>query len=123
MFLVTKIFKFDSAHNLLNYKGACENVHGHTYNLEVSLKCSKDKNNGLAFDFNLIKEIVNKKIIDKLDHRYLNEIINQPTAENICEWIWSELITEFTTDNVKLFEIKLYEGPNSYITYRGAADF
>lgn len=121
MFLVTKKFKFDAAHNLLNYNGDCENIHGHTYQLEVSYK-GKKQNNGLVIDFNIIKKIVNEKIIKILDHKYLNEILKQPTAENILEWIWNEL-GKAKQNDVVLWSVKLWEGPNSIAEYRGGVDF
>ena len=122
MYLITKIFKFDSAHKLLNYNGACENIHGHTYILEVSLKGEKN-DNGLVIDFVEVKKIVELLVISKLDHTNLNDIINQPTAENILEWIWDKISPEFSKKSVELFELKLFEGPNSFAAYRGGQDF
>ena len=120
MFLVTKIFKFDAAHNLINYNGVCEFMHGHTYTLEVTLQ-TKKLENGISVDFNLIKQIVNDVVISKLDHNYINNLIQQPTAENICIWIWQQLKPIFSekVENAELYELKLFEGHNSYITYRG----
>jgi 6-pyruvoyltetrahydropterin/6-carboxytetrahydropterin synthase len=111
--IITKIFKFDSAHKLNDYEGQCSNLHGHTYTLHVSVQ-GEIKKNGLVFDFKDLKEIVKKDVISKLDHKYLNDIISQPTAENMCVWIWKEL-----SSKLDLYEIKLYETPDSYATYRG----
>lgn len=111
--IITKIFKFDSAHKLEDYKGQCGNLHGHTYTLHVSIK-GNIKATGLVLDFKDLKEIVKNKVISKLDHQYINDIIKQPTAENMCLWIWEQLINE-----LDLYEIKLYETPDSYATYKG----
>jgi len=111
--IITKIFKFDSAHKLNNYKGDCANLHGHTYTLYISVKGEVNKN-GFVLDFKDLKDIVKEKVISKLDHILINDVIAQPTAENICLWIWKQLISK-----LELYEIKLYETSDSYVTYRG----
>jgi 6-pyruvoyltetrahydropterin/6-carboxytetrahydropterin synthase len=109
---ITKEFSFDSAHKLNWHKGKCKDLHGHTYKLYVTIKGNINKN-GIVIDFIDLKNIVNKKVIDILDHKYINSIIKNPTAENISIWIWKQLEKE-----LNLYEIKLYETPTSYITYR-----
>jgi 6-pyruvoyltetrahydropterin/6-carboxytetrahydropterin synthase len=111
--LIGKEFTFDSAHNLINYNGRCANLHGHTYKLHV-ISSDKVKKNGLVLDFGEIKDIVNKKVISVLDHKYLNEIIKQPSAENISIWIWKQL-----EKDLPLFEIKLWESPTNFVSYQG----
>ena len=111
--LITKEFTFDAAHKLINHKGKCKNLHGHTYKLQVTIK-GKPNGDGMIIDFSDIKNIVKTSIIEKLDHAYLNEIIQQPTAENIIIWIWDEL-----EDKLNLSELKLWETPTSFITYAG----
>ena len=55
--IITKRFKFDSAHKLPNYKGDCANLHGHSYKLFVSVKGDVDSN-GFVIDFKYLKQIV-----------------------------------------------------------------
>jgi 6-pyruvoyltetrahydropterin/6-carboxytetrahydropterin synthase len=111
--LVTREFDFSSAHRLVEYEGRCENLHGHTYRLSVTVEAPMGKD-GMAFDFIRLKEIVRKEVVDVLDHRFLNDIIPQSTAENIAIWSWKAL-----ADLLPLHEIRLYESPDSYVTYRG----
>lgn len=111
---VTKKFTFDSAHKLLNYKGKCKNLHGHTYMLNVTVSGDIDKKSGMVIDFVDLKRIVNKKIIDILDHNMLNEVIEQPTAENLAVWIWDQLKDEFN-----ICKIELWETPDSFVVYTG----
>ena len=87
---IKKIFEFSAAHNLIDYQGKCENLHGHNYKLEILLS-GKLKDDGMVIDFVELKKIVKKAIIEELDHKYLNDIISQPTAENIILWIWERL--------------------------------
>jgi len=107
--IVTKKFRFDSAHKLNNYKGDCANLHGHTYVLHVSVKGDVDSN-GFVIDFKELNKIVKDEVISKLDHKHLNEIIKQPTAENICIWIAEKL-----SKKLNLYKLKLYETPDSYV--------
>lgn len=121
MFLVTKEFEFDAAHYLPFYEGKCENLHGHTYRLQVSVQCSELKD-GMAFDFVRLKKIVKKEIIDLWDHQLVNDYIENPSAENMCLYMWEKLSdTDLLGD--KLHEIKLWETPTSSVTYRGGKEF
>jgi len=87
---VTKEFTFDSAHFLTNYYGKCERMHGHTYKLHVTLE-GKVQSNGLLIDFVVLKRIVKKYILDKLDHQLLNDVIQNPSAERIVMWMWEQI--------------------------------
>jgi 6-pyruvoyltetrahydropterin/6-carboxytetrahydropterin synthase len=88
--LVTKEFDFDAAHFLTDYYGKCERLHGHTYKLAVTLQGRVQKN-GLVLDFVVLKRIVKKQVLDKLDHYLLNDIIKNPSAERVVMWIWDQL--------------------------------
>lgn len=110
---IAREFTFDSAHQLRNYSGPCANLHGHTYRLQVIVKGAVQKS-GMVIDFTEIKNSVNKKVLSKLDHTFINKIIKQPTAENIAIWIWNQL-----EKDMLLYEIKLWETPTSYVAFRG----
>lgn len=113
--LVTKEFEFDAAHNLVDYGGRCENLHGHRWKVQVTVDAPVGKD-GIAFDFARLKEIVEEKVIKKLDHAYLNHLLSQPSTENIVLWIWKRL------KNLPLYEINLWESPTSWVTYRGEGE-
>lgn len=87
---VTKEFTFDSAHFLTNYYGKCERVHGHTFKLQVTVE-GKVQSNGLVIDFVVLKRIVKKHVLDKLDHHLLNDVVENPSAERVIVWIWDRL--------------------------------
>ncbi len=121
-FLVTKEFVFDAAHYLPFYEGKCENLHGHTYKMHVTVQAEKnEKHNisGMAFDFVLLKQTVQKHIIDIWDHQLINDHIENPSAENMAEYTWNIL----TEKGLPLYEIKLWETPTSFVTYRGGNYF
>ena len=115
--LLSKDFIFDAAHNLINYHGKCEKLHGHTYKLRVVLEGVPDSE-GMIMDFLEVSRIVKEKIISRLDHSYLNEIISQPSAENIALWIWRELESFLVRENCSLYEIRVWETANSCVILR-----
>ena len=71
----------------------------------------------MILDFNTVNSIVEKKIIELIDHTNLNDKFNNPTAENIVRWIWMQLDSEFEKAGVYLKQIKLWETPNSSVIY------
>lgn len=99
-------------------RGKCERIHGHTFKLQVTVKGKVGKD-GLVFDFCLLKEIVEKRVLEKLDHRNLNDLFKIPSTENIAIWIWKKLKKAPDLQGVKLEEIKLWETPVSSVSYRG----
>ena len=89
---------FSSAHHLLNYKGKCENMHGHNWKVEVSVKGEILDKSNILVDFKVLKKKVNE-IIDYLDHKDLNELPEfkdiSPSSEIIAKYIFEEVQKEF----------------------------
>ncbi|HEV8375180.1 MAG TPA: 6-carboxytetrahydropterin synthase QueD [Candidatus Polarisedimenticolia bacterium] len=112
---ISKRFRFEAAHRLPRYEGPCYHLHGHSYELHVTLEMPIDPNTGMTVDFFRLETLVREKVLDRLDHRNINDTLENPTAENITLWIWEQLKSQFS----QLVEIKLYETPDSSVTYRG----
>ena len=115
----TKVFSFCYGHRLPDYDGCCKRQHGHNSSLEVTIKSAKNRivYDGMVIDFKDIKRIVEKKITDVLDHKFLNEDIDyftytNPTAENMIKWVVTELDKIFEDNS--LVRVKLSETPTSY---------
>ncbi len=110
---------FAAAHNLRDYKGKCERVHGHNYIVEAyftSMTLGKD---GLAVDFTILKKQL-KKITDRLDHRNLNKDISyfkkiNPSAENIARYIYDFL--KQSVKKAKVSKVAIYESESSMAAY------
>ena len=117
MFL-TKVFKFESAHNLVEYHGKCETLHGHTYRLEVTIQGTPGKE-GMILDYGILKSIVKEKVIDLFDHNYLNDVVPQSTTENLVRWIWDEIKDSLKSDTYSLYQLKLNETEANFVVYRG----
>ncbi|MDD5044651.1 MAG: 6-carboxytetrahydropterin synthase QueD [Candidatus Omnitrophica bacterium] len=115
---------FSSAHNLRGYKGKCEELHGHNWKVEVKVgACGLDKA-GMVLDFKYLKEKVNK-ILERLDHKYLNRIAYfkkyNPTSENIAKYIFDNFSTGLNRLNprARLESVTVWESERSSATYYG----
>lgn len=136
MLRLTKIFTFETAHAIYGYTGACKNIHGHSYELHVTVASPADDDNfltatGIAFDFKEIKQIVGSAVIRQFDHKLIlsarflaahpafslpeNLLIweNEPTAENILIYIKKTLCDKLPP-RIRLVYLKLYETKDSY---------
>lgn len=121
---ITKVFTFDAAHHMHNYKGKCISLHGHTYRLETTISGYPNEI-GMSIDFGTIKRIYQEVLEEKLDHRYLNETLPKmnTSVENVIVWIWEQIDNWLIHQGMKaegfrIEQLTLYETPNSYGTMK-----
>jgi len=91
---IRKLFRFEAAHVLPYHLGKCARPHGHSYRLEVALSGplqAAGPARGMIEDFDAVREVVHREILDTLDHTSLNDLIENPTCEHIVQWIWKRL--------------------------------
>ncbi|MBN2652480.1 MAG: 6-carboxytetrahydropterin synthase QueD [Spirochaetales bacterium] len=113
---VTKIFTFDSAHSLVDYDGACQYLHGHTYKLEVTVRGERDSS-GMVIDFTDLKAVVKENVLDLMDHKFLNEVFDfNTTCENMIVWIFDILNRKISDNRLFLQKIVLWETPTCFAT-------
>ena len=105
---MTCTFTFEAAHHLSWHPGKCRNLHGHSYRLDVTVSGPLDPN-GVVIDFDNLRAIVNRVVIDPWDHSDLNQVIDNPTAELLAHRAW-ELLTEA---GVAVSTIRLWETEQS----------
>lgn len=135
---ITKQFRFEAAHALWGYDGACRNIHGHSYILYVTLigKPINDSDNpkyGMVMDFSVLKKIINELVIDPFDHALMirtgtphQELVHsselfgkvmeldyQPTCENMVTDFAAKISARLPRA-VKLFSLKLHETSTAY---------
>lgn len=115
---VTKSFGFEAAHFLPDYDGACSNLHGHSYKMQVTVGGSVDEASGMIIDFTRLKSIVNSEVINKYDHKYLNDFFEMPTAENMVQSFYDTLDVQFTKIGLTLESVKLWETESSFAECR-----
>lgn len=112
---------FSSSHQLRNYGGKCEHMHGHNFGVEVCVQGEKlDDRVHYLMDFKELKQLT-KGVLDTLDHKHLNEVepfteIN-PSSENLAMHIYKEL-KSLLPDNVSLAWVSVSEKESSKATYR-----
>jgi 6-pyruvoyltetrahydropterin/6-carboxytetrahydropterin synthase len=94
--------KFSAAHFLKEYKGKCEKVHGHTFEVEVRIRVRELDRTGIGFDFTEIK----KRLAEILpDHALLNEVYDfNPSAENLARRFFVELSRFYPVKSVTVWE-------------------
>lgn len=136
MIYLTRRERFNAAHRLFredwsdeeNYKvfGKCSNPnwHGHNYILFVTVRGEVDPGTGFVINLKQLSDIVNVKIIDKVDHKNLNLEVDFmkgliPSTENLAMAIWKELEGEVSVLNAELDSIKIYETENNFVEYKG----
>jgi len=124
--VATKIIRFEAAHKLPDYcKGknhTCGYIHGHSYQLEITVGKWLGEHEAMVIDFKDLKRIINRNIVNKMDHTMLNEIENfpeYPSAERMCIWIWDNLNETFKKKGVDLKKVTLWETATSHATYEG----
>ena len=120
MFVLKIVTDFASAHSLREYPGDCARLHGHNWQVEVSVCSQVLDDSGIAIDFREIKKQT-KLVVKRLDHQYLNEIkpfdVLNPTAENIAKYFFDEITLLITNKDVKVKEVMIWETPRSAVTY------
>src|SRR5882724_213090 len=135
--LITRKVEFSASHvcrnpalsaeeNFALYgQGSNPNGHGHNYVLEVTLEGETDPVTGMVFDLKELKEVLNREVVEPMDHRHLNHEVAPfdrviPTAENVAIEIWRRLEPKFA-GATKLRTVKLFETPDYYVEYGGGA--
>ena len=132
---VTRRLRFNAAHRVHNPAlsdeenrslfGKCNNPnwHGHNYVLEVAVEGPIDERTGYVIDLGLLRTIVQREVIDRVDHRNLNVDVDfmhgiNPTAENIVVACWRAVEHHVAPGRLK--RLRLWETENNYVEYEGA---
>lgn len=136
MIYITRRERFNAAHRLFREDwsdaknqevfGKCSNPywHGHNYILFVTVKGEVDPETGFVINLKKLSEILNVKIIDKIDHKNINLEVDFmkgliPSTENLAIAIWKELEGDIKALNAQLDSIKIYETENNFVEYKG----
>lgn len=134
MIYVTRRAEFAASHYYHNPKfspeenrrifGKCNNPHGHghNYTVEVTVEGEVDPATGMVMDLKELKKLLEKEVLDLMDHRFLNKEVPPfsatiPTTENIAIEIWKLLAPRLQIG--KLHRVRLYETPDLFVDYFG----
>jgi 6-pyruvoyltetrahydropterin/6-carboxytetrahydropterin synthase len=130
MVYLTRKIEFSASHFYYNSKwteeenrrvfGKCANRHGHGHNyvLEVTVAGEPDPVTGMVLDLKELKDILQREIVDRMDHRHLNYEVPEldgkiPTTENLAATIWHLLAPKIARG--KLHRVRLYEQPDLFV--------
>lgn len=121
---VTVEATFSSGHCLRNYRGKCENPHGHNYKVRVTLAGEELGDTGLLLDFKLLKQLL-RPVVDYLDHQMINDLepftVLNPSAENLARYFFDRTnrdVLGLTDGRVRVRECTVFETDTSVATYR-----
>ena len=131
---VTRRLRFNAAHRIHNPAlsdeenaalfGKCNNPnwHGHNYVLEVTVEGPIDDRTGYVIDLGALKTIVQREVIDRVDHRNMNIDVDfmhgvNPTAENIVVGCWRSIEPHISPGRLR--RLRLWETENNYVEYEG----
>ncbi len=94
--------KFSAAHFLLDYKGKCEELHGHNYIIVVHISSNQLLKSSMVYDFRQIKNHLTKILPD---HKCLNNIYKfNPTTENLAKYFFEQLAKRYPVSKVEIWE-------------------
>lgn len=136
---VTKEFRVEMAHRLMNHPGACKNIHGHSYRIEVTFEGLVDHDTGMVKDFKSIKNTVGKYLDDTFDHVLVLQdsdpvLATLNKSRGPCDADWEplrvlELDCPPTAENMAIIigerwaeagvvEVKVWETATAHATWR-----
>ena len=124
MFEVTVEQTFAAGHALREYKGKCENIHGHNYRVQVTVEGDRLNRIGLLVDFVEVKRVL-REVMGRLDHQFINDLepftTLNPSAENLAKYFYDEIVRQLPNDaetNARLAQVKIWETDTSIAVYR-----
>lgn len=120
MYRLTVRTSFAAAHNLINYQGDCENLHGHNWKVEVTVTTPQLDKAGLGIDFKVLKKEAGAVIME-LDHKYLNDNPAfegvSPSSEHIAEFLYRRISEKLNNGVVKVESITVWESDNASASF------
>ena len=120
MYELKVIGRFAAAHNLTNYEGKCEALHGHNWTVEAFVVSDRLDEAGMALDFGILKKHLNAAL-DELDHKYLNELPFfagvSPSSERIAKFVFERLLRTVGDGPARVTKVSAWESENSCASY------
>jgi 6-pyruvoyltetrahydropterin/6-carboxytetrahydropterin synthase len=120
MYELKVITDFAAAHQLRNFRGECEKLHGHNWRIEVILSGDRLNEAGLLIDFKEVKTAANR-ILEDLDHAYLNDLPQfkdeNPSSENIAAYLFQRLSSELNKGHLKVTKVTAWESDSACASY------
>lgn len=110
---------FAAAHNLVDYHGVCERLHGHNYTVKIVVGSNSLNRFSMVADFALLKNAL-REVLKTFDHTYLNDLpqfkSEQTTSEQIAIVV-ARMIKDHLPQDVSLCEVVVCESEGSCVSY------
>lgn len=107
---------FSAAHLLDNYEGKCRKLHGHNWNVEISITGSQLDNKGILYDFSKLR-LQLRTVLEYFDHKLLNELPEfknvNPSCEQIAKVIYDKIKKLIESESCRISKVSISEGPFS----------
>ena len=121
MYEIEIIAGFSAAHLLREYKGKCEHLHGHNYKVHVTVQAESPGPGGMIIDFGDLKQITGR-VLEPLDHAFLNEIPPfdkiEPSAENLAAYLFRSNRFEASGTERDIDSVSVWESDTARATFR-----
>lgn len=136
MVFITRKESFCAAHKLYREEwsdeknaqvfGKCSNPnwHGHNYDLFVTVKGQPDLKTGLVMDLKILGEILQDKVIAKIDHKNINVDCDfmhgkMASTEVLAVEIWKQINDVIKEYGCLLHSVRLQETDKNFVEYFG----
>ena len=120
MYELKIVSQLAAAHQLRDFEGQCENLHGHNWKVEVYVTGNDLQENGILIDFKWIKKAT-ESVLQNLDHKFLNELESfreaNPSSENIARYIYDSLSRDLNNQKVTVSKVTAWESDSACATY------
>ena len=112
---------FSAAHTL-DIGGKCEDLHGHNFTVDITVRSQDLDSEGLVMDFRVLKGWTDE-ILNELDHTYLNDLppfkgLN-PSSESVARFIYDRIAEKVQNKNIIVSKVTVWESNTAWATYRG----
>ncbi|MBX5495826.1 MAG: 6-carboxytetrahydropterin synthase QueD [Bryobacteraceae bacterium] len=116
---------FAAGHALRNYRGGCENIHGHNFRVEVVFQGEELDSAGLLVDFVEVQKLI-ADVVSRLDHVFINEVppfdVLNPSVENMARYFHEEIARELAKgkreNQVRVAQVTVWETDVARAVYR-----
>jgi 6-pyruvoyltetrahydropterin/6-carboxytetrahydropterin synthase len=120
MYELKIVTHFSAAHQLREFHGKCEQLHGHNWKMDVYVRSRKLDETGFVIDFGILKNMVGE-IMKQLDHKFLNDLIPfrnvNPSSEHISQYVAENLAARLDGTNASVSRVTAWESENACATY------
>jgi len=113
--------RFAAAHQLVGYRGKCEDLHGHNWVVEVGVVGPELDDVGMLLDFKVLKHHVDD-ILEELDHKYINDHkwfeSRNPSSEYLALFIHEQITARLDAPGLAVSFVRVWESEDAVATYR-----